>query len=381
MKELSEFLRKARGAQTIVLSGAREGERFRKITLKRDGTYYNLEQLTQTQAFHKRVTDAELAAYLEEAFKGFAQMAAWNDGCELQLRRGRGESLLYFEHASKSAPKQAEGHDVKRSYIIAEGQLVPPLVDMGVMTQDGRVVKAMYHKYRQINRYLEFIDDTAGKDESPLHIVDFGCGKSYLSFVVYWYFTVLKGRSVSLTGVDLKADALSFCRAAAQKYGYGNMDFVCADIREYHGERPMDMAISLHACDTATDYALMAAVREGARYIFAAPCCQHELAGQLSPAQTPIPGAYGVMRERYAALLTDAIRAELLTCCGYKTQVMEFVDLQDTPKNLLIRASLGNIDSKRKKAALDGVKESMERTGVTPTFFRLLTQSGKLEGI
>ncbi|MCR5330978.1 MAG: SAM-dependent methyltransferase [Lachnospiraceae bacterium] len=247
------------------------------------------------------------------------------------------------------------GPDHKKNYIIREGIAVPFLVELGVMNKDGFVVKARYDKFRQINRYLEFVNDIlpelTGRKSNPaangaegtdtgrkLEIIDFGCGKSYLTFALYHFLHESIGLNVHITGLDLKKDVIADCGRLAEKLGYGDLEFKHGDIADYETNGGVDMVVTLHACDTATDYALFNAIRWNARVIFCVPCCQHELNKQIKNKELEPVLKYGIIRERMSALITDAMRAQMLEEQGYKTQILEFIDMEHTPKNLLIRA-------------------------------------------
>lgn len=231
-------------------------------------------------------------------------------------------------------------HNRNKRYILEEGTPVDFLVDLGVMTREGKIVNARYDKFRQINRFLEFIEDILPKlnrDEEQT-IIDFGCGKSYLTFAMYYYLKVLKGYNINVIGLDLKKDVIEKCNRLKDKYGYDKLNFYLGDIASYEGVNRVDMVVTLHACDTATDYALYKAVNWGAKVILSVPCCQHELNKQIKNDTLAPVFSYGIIKERMAALMTDAMRAELLKQCGYDVQILEFIDMEHTPKNLLIRA-------------------------------------------
>ncbi|MCK9169528.1 MAG: SAM-dependent methyltransferase [Treponema sp.] len=247
-----------------------------------------------------------------------------------------------------------QGFNHTKNYLIQEGTPVPFLVLLGVMTAEGKVIASKYDKFRQINRFLEFIDDvlpdiqkTAGNGH-PVHIVDFGCGKSYLTFAVYYYLSEIKKISVEITGLDLKKDVIDFCSKTAEQLGFSGLTFAVGNIAEYTYTHDPDVMITLHACDTATDYALDYAVKHNCPVILSVPCCQHELNSQINENRTAIAAEpetpfipllkYGIIKERFAALATDALRAEYLESAGYRVQILEFIDMEHTPKNLMIRA-------------------------------------------
>lgn len=206
--------------------------------------------------------------------------------------------------------------------------------------------------------------------------MDFGCGKSYLTFVLYYFLTQVRGIPVQMVGLDLKEAVIRHCNETAERYGYAGLHFELGNIDGYQAAFPVDMVVTLHACDTATDFALFNAVNWGARMIFSAPCCQHELAGQMEGGALSLLTRYGIVKERTAALLTDALRANLLTCCGYQTQLLEFVELEHTPKNLLIRAVKGPVSPERRRQALEEVQAACRAFSLSPTLLRLLEEKG-----
>ena len=271
---------------------------------------------------------------------------------------------------SKVAKK---GHNKEKNYILKEGMIIEPLIDLGVFTKEGKVINSKYDKYKQINRFIEIIDDEIKKnDYKELTILDFGCGKSYLTFVLYYYFVKIKNINVKMIGLDLKEDVIKKCNEIAQRYKYDNLHFELGDINGFKYNNKVDMVITLHACDTATDYALYNAVKWNSKMIFSVPCCQHEFNAQMKADELSILTKYGIVQERIAALMTDSVRANLLECAGYKTQLLEFIDISHSPKNILIRASKSNVSKEKREKSLKEVNNLIETFNFNPTLFKLL---------
>lgn len=383
----------------IVMSKLRKGvdTKYVKINVLKKDKYYQAECYTTTQVFHQKFSDEELLEFcLDKMTNEYMQLNAWSDSFEYQLLVSKKGAVSFKKKAAAKGTKPVaqEDHNRKKKYLVEEGSDVPPLVDMGIFTQNGKVVADKYDKFKQINRFLEIIDDSLKtykyKEERPLKIIDFGCGKSYLTFVLYYFLTEIKKYKVNMIGLDLKEDVIRKCNESAKKYGYDSLSFMVGDIGCYKDDVPADMVITLHACDTATDYALYHAISWKAKMIFSVPCCQHELNKQFDAKSLDILARYGIVKERVSALMTDSIRANLLEYCGYKTQVMEFVDFENTPKNLLIRAvrkdggsgaALMNAKSSKstKDRYLSEVKELMSTFAFEPTLYKLLEEDGYIE--
>ncbi len=297
----------------------------------------------ETQVFHENHEKDELILkILSYMASDFRQLEAESmDGRLNVLVSKKGRVMVKRKDSRAALLKRPNmSHNRTKKYILEEGKAVPFLIDLGIQTKEGRIVHARYDKYRQINRYLEFVEDILPvfPEKEKVHIIDFGCGKSYLTFALYYYLHELRGLDVHITGLDLKADVIEKCSALAVKYGYVNLHFFQGDISSFERADKVDMVVTLHACDTATDYAIKKAVDWQARVIFTVPCCQHEVNRQIENELLRPVLKYGLLKERMATLLTDAIRANLLEEAGYDTQVLEFIDMEHTPKNILIRA-------------------------------------------
>lgn len=364
--------------EKVVLSNGKI-EEYKKYVITRKVNGFQVEKFTDKQAFHENIDEQILRDYCISAMEsGFKQFNAWNQGQEYEIKLSKKGKVFSSTRKSLTELKLNKTNNKKKSYYLEEGTIIPPLVDMGIFTKDGKIVVSMYDKYRQINKFIQFIDESIDKAGlKSVNIVDFGCGKSYLTFVVYYYLTFIKQIDVTMTGLDLKADVIAKCQETANKYGYDRLSFQVGDVAEYESEKPVDMVITLHACDTATDYALYHAIRWGSRIIISVPCCQHELNNQIQSENLNILTRYGLLKERTAAIMTDAIRGNLLEYSGYKTQLLEFIDFSHTPKNLLIRGVKSNISKEHREKMLSEVKSLMEEFNLKPTLYKLIFDEGK----
>ena len=348
--------------------------------LKNKSLLFQIEEYTKTQVFHKNLTAGDAGSYLTGKLSSdtSSQTASFKNALvETQsftanvLVSKKGTITIKKKmNTSAKQPKIFLSHNRKKKYILEEGIPVPFLIDLGVMTQNGNIVNAHYDKFRQINRFLEYIEDILPSlpTDRELRILDFGCGKSYLTFAIYYYLKILKGYPVRITGLDLKEDVIRHCNELAVKYGYDKLEFLCGDIAYYDGCSQVDMVVTLHACDTATDYALAKAVGWGAKVILSVPCCQHELNKQMKNDLLSPVLHYGILKERMAALMTDGLRAQILEANGYRTQILEFIDMAHTPKNLLIRAVYNGHCADNKAQ----INELLAAFDVNPTLYRLL---------
>ena len=348
--------------------------RVRPVML-RDRLLFQLESFRGNQVFHRNLTEEEAGEAVLEAMADFRQLSVKTRRFEAEAMVSKKGKVTVRRRESAPAPSGKVpdalrmAHNRKKKYILEEGKPVPFLIDLGVQTEDGRTVKSRYDKFRQINRFLEFIADIMPilpKDRC-VRIIDFGCGKSYLTFAMYYYLHELCGLDIRVTGLDLKADVIRRCSALAEKYGYRKLDFLQGDIADFEGTDSVDMVVTLHACDTATDFALYKAVKWNAAVILSVPCCQHEVNRQIRNEVLEPALKYGLIRERLSALVTDSVRAGLLEEQGYETQILEFIDMEHTPKNILIRA----VKRKEKEAQRTGVREMTEFLQVNTCLQRL----------
>lgn len=393
MEEIIQFLAGILNREFIraVFSNPRVKDNVVKAKLRpmeQKGEFlFQLESFTKTQAFHKNLTVEETKDELAKLLEEFRQVQVETVSEDITvLISKKGKATIKRKRKKVQAKAADLSHNRKKKYILEEGIAVPFLQDLGVMTQDGKIVRTKMDKFRQINRFLEFVEDILPQldKDRELTLLDFGCGKSYLTFAMYYYLHELKGYDIRIIGLDLKTDVILHCNELAKKYGYEKLTFLVGDIADYEGVDQVDMVVTLHACDTATDYALAKAVGWNAKVILSVPCCQHEVNKQLEKQRNLHSGKmksktevmevsemlgdqlasmeevlgpimdYGLLRERFAALVTDGLRAKRLESEGYETQVLEFIDMEHTPKNILLRAvKKGSPAAKSRKEAED----------------------------
>ena len=346
--------------------------RIRPVILKNE-IEYQVSEFVGRKVLHSNHSAADVKKkiidYMTEDFKQ-AQINMTDAAATILSSKSKTLTCKY-KKAGQLKVQRDLSHNRTKKYIIQEGKPVAFMIDLGVMGQDGKIIRTRYDKFRQINRFLEYIEDILPKldKERELTIIDFGCGKSYLTFAMYYYLKELKGYNIRIIGLDLKADVIEHCNELRTRYGYDKLDFYVGDIATYKDVDKVDMVITLHACDTATDYALAKAVKWGAEVILSVPCCQHEANRTIkSDILSPVM-EYGILKERMAAIVTDAARAKLLTANGYDTQILEFIDMEHTPKNLLIRAVKGG---KEDISAREKTKDMLEALNLELTIDKLI---------
>ena len=376
MKEIFDNL--ALGRDTLVkatFSSPAAGAEFSRIVLRpvllKGGARWQAERYAGTKVFHRNLTKEELFPWLEGEGSAYRQICLTFAGKTVTFVR-RGTGWKKSEAGNTVLSAASRGNNREKEYLLKEGEAIPAFVDLGVFTADYKIKTDKYDKYKQINRFLEIVDDALrGVDKKSFTLLDFGCGKSYLTFFLYHYLVKMRGMDAKIIGYDLKADVVAQCNAIAEKYGYDGLRFYVNDVTKgglYEGE--IDAVVTLHACDVATDYALAFAVERGAKDIFSVPCCQHEVNGSIRRGgDFDLLMKHGLFKERFSALLTDAIRAELLRAVGYSVDVLEFVDFSHSPKNVMLRAHrVRAVESPDFSAVADLMKKYRFRQ----TLYRLL---------
>lgn len=354
----------------IILSNPRTKDGSKKIQIRpmllKGQLIFQASEYKNNQVFHHNLTGEEVPACVGQWMEQMRQL-------ELEHQQGKVHALVSKKgkvtvktSKNQCVEKKVDlSHNRSKKYILNPEVKVPFLVDLGVQTKEGKIVNSRYDKFRQINRFLEFIEDIlpALPKDREVVILDFGCGKSYLTFAMYYYLHELKKYDIRIVGLDLKQDVIAHCNELKDRYGYEKLTFLAGDIADYEGVSQVDMVVTLHACDTATDYALDKAVRWGAKVILSVPCCQHEVNGQIANDLLAPALKYGLIKERMSALLTDAIRANLLEEAGYQVQILEFIDMEHTPKNILIRG----VKAGKTGAKKGDVHQMMEELNLNPT--------------
>lgn len=335
--------------------------KVRPVAMK-DNIEYQVSEFIGRKVFHKNYKKDELKKKITDWMQEDYKQAQFTmTDATAQILSGKHSQTVKYKKCKEVRVQRDLSHNRTKRYILPEGTPVGFLIDLGVMTKEGKIVRQKYDKYRQINRFLEFVEDILPQlsKEREQTIIDFGCGKSYLTFAMYYYLKELKGYDIRIIGLDLKEDVIAHCNELKDKYGYGKLSFLVGDIASYTDVDAVDMVVTLHACDTATDYALAKAVQWGAKVILSVPCCQHEANRMMENELLQPVLQYGILKERMAAIMTDAVRANLLTAKGYDTQILEFIDMEHTPKNLLIRAVYTGKDSENAAEALKNMEEAL----------------------
>ena len=377
INELVNFVFDKETFISATLSNPKDKKYYKKLEIKliniKLTNVYQFIYYTDTQVFHKNLSYSEvISTFKTEILDNYKNAQIFTSLNDYSLFSNRLKEVS-IKKLKPSKVKVNQTNNRQKNYILPEDTFIPFLYELGIVSQEGKMHNSKYSKFKQVNRYLEFIDDIIDSFDKTktINIVDFGCGKSYLTFATHYYFKEIKKLDVNIIGLDLKKDVINDCNNIVRKYNLKGIKFLTGDIKDYISENKVDMVISLHACDTATDYALHQAIKWESKVIFAVPCCQHEVNKQIKSNSLEAINDYGLIQERIASLLTDLTRAELLKSQGYKTQVLEFIDLEHTPKNILIRAVLTN---NKDTNALNKINELKKEFNYTLTLEKLLNK-------
>ena len=340
----------------IVFSDRKSGD-FNKVIIKpiilKSAKNIQIESFKDNKAFHKNIdlnNLQELEDNLKEYIDNFKQILLQIEGSDISFIRKK-ENFSRKEKESNLI-KTSNEHNKKKQYILNEGDKIDFLIELGLMSVEGKILKSSFNKFKQINKYLEFIDDVIEELKAKklitnhINVLDFGCGKSYLTFALYYYLkNYRKDLTFSIVGLDLKKDVIEFCNKLAKKLNYENLEFLNGNIKDYNKSKEVDLVFSLHACNNATDYSLEKALSLDAKAILAVPCCHHEFFEKIQKNKNSefyntlkIMADNGVVLDKFATLATDSFRSLSLELCGYKTKMIEFIDMEHTPKNILIKA-------------------------------------------
>ena len=340
----------------IVSNPINNNPKYKKILFENKINHYMVNSYTEKQSFTTNIDIPTIIDQLCDCINHYKQINIVSTEFEFMIKISKSGKIFLSKTKIKNYTKLSVNNNREKKYIFKENEIIQPLIDMGIYTKDGKIIKSMYDKYKQINRFIELIDDYIRNNNlKSINVVDFGCGKSYLTFVVYYYFRFIRKINITMVGLDLKADVIKKCNDTAKKYGYSSLHFEIGDINGYKPTMNVDMIITLHACDTATDYALFNAINWNVKMIFSVPCCQHEVNKQISSNKLPIITRYGLIKERICSDFTDIIRCNLLKAMSYNVDMIEFVAFEHTPKNVLIRANLTKIPLNIRKQFLQEV--------------------------
>ena len=366
LSELKKYIQEEKFIK-IVFSDKKDGN-FSKIIIKplslKTGKNIQIESFKDNKAFHKNIelnNLQEIENTLKEYIENFKQILLQIENLDISFMKKK-ERFIKKENKNNLI-KNSNEHNKKKQYILNEGDKIDFLIELGLMSAEGKILKSSYNKFKQINKYLEFIDDVIEELKSKklidnhINILDFGCGKSYLTFALYYYLKhYRKDLSFSIVGLDLKKDVIEFCNKLAQKLNYENLEFLNGNIKDYDKSKEVDLVFSLHACNNATDYSLEKALSLSAKAILAVPCCHHEFFEKIQKSKNSdfyntlkIMLDNGVVLDKFATLATDSFRSLTLELCGYKTKMIEFIDTEHTPKNILIRAIKSKSSNLREK--------------------------------
>ena len=378
MNNLSFYLKQSFTSNTslVVLSSPILSDYEKRITFNNICTYFQREDIRNNKAFHLNLTFQECFDFVHDSLiNKYQQFNSWDSTYEYSIKITKKGKILYLRKPTQRKALTPQ-HDREKSTLLnltlmQNNKLQSILKKLCILTPDGKIINSKQNKFRQINRFIEIVyDEIKNWDKTKsYHLVDFGCGKSYLTFFLYHFLTDTMNYQLEMTGIDSNPEIIEKISAESVD---NKLNFICSDISHYKSQKPVDIVISLHACDTATDHVLKFAIEHDVKAVFAVPCCQHELNSQIKSDTYPLITKYGLLKERFSALVTDAFRANILDYFGYRTQLIDFVDLESTAKNVLIRAVKGNISNKKRQTILSEIEKFIQDFGISPTLYSLI---------
>ena len=364
-----------------------KNERFAKLTGRRikikDTEHIQFEGICNNKAYHENIPLDNLRVFFERTILKYKRADIFTEEAHYMAFNKNGD-ITFHKTKQRAQPQKTREHNRDKNHIINEGDNIPILCELGIFNKDFKIIKGMYSKFKQVNNFIEIIDSEFKDIKLPevMRVVDFGCGNSYLTFVIYYYFTKIKKIRAHVTGIDKQADIIERCRELAVKYDYGGLYFECCDIKDYSPPLPPNMVVSLHGCDTATDYAIYKGIEWGSGFMFVAPCCQKEVNAQLRKnglGSLYAPLRYGVLKDRFSSIITDGLRANILEIFDYKVDIAEFVGFNHSPKNLLIKAVKSAHRAEYKELLANQIKKLITDFGVDQTLYNYLRPGGGLQ--
>jgi len=367
------------GVRRMIVSGPlRSACRYKKVealpVLLKGEEALQFSFYTDNKVFHfNAINMGDIQKQIEELLtEGYKQ---WEIECEdksAKILMNKKGNFKVMESAASTSAEKTKSHNRQKNYAFKESRPLDMLIQLGLMNKDGKILADKQKKFRQINKFIEIVESVSANIDEGAHILDFGCGKSYLTFALYYYLNMVLNKNIKITGIDLKEDVVEYCNQLAEKCGFDNLKFFAGDVSRFETEQKCQMMVTLHACDTATDFALGYAAKNNVKIILSVPCCQHELFKQVENDVLSPMLKHGILKERFSALLTDAARGQLLESAGYKVSIMEFIDMEHTPKNIMIKAVRTRREPDIKK--LEDYRKMAQAYNINPTLYNLLEE-------
>ncbi len=383
MNQLNEIINeKVKNDEIIKITmsnNKNKNSEFSKITIqpinKKTYVMYQISYFFGTQVKHENITNGVTEKILTLINLGYKQTDINTKTCNIKVLTNKKGTHKIITKQLENKSNIQNSHNKHKNYTIPENEPINFLIELNIMNKDGYVFSEKRKKFKQINKFLEMLESINDNINDNSYIVDIGCGKSYLTFAAYYYFNIIKNKNVNIVGLDLKEDVVKNCTDLSKKLNYKNIEFHCIDIKDFKFTNDIDLCISLHACNTATDYALYNSIIWNAKVILSVPCCQHELFQQIDENALKPMLKHGIFKERFCAMLTDTLRSLILEKHGYKSNIIEFIDIEHTPKNTMIKAiKKQNVSKDFVNKKNDEINDIVSTFKVSPTLLNLLNR-------